>query len=269
MSGAAGGEHPYARYYARWTAHAALVFAWDGFRTRSRARRLSLLNRLRDSLALRDRPGLFSLHGEMNAYAFGAQARRGSHDYGEGYFYQGLSTIGVTGLRDTQARVAAMGLDELLRARRVLEIGCNTGFLTLAVAGAVRSLVGLDLNPYLVAVGTAAARYLEAENVRLVASSWEAFEVPERVDVVLSFANHATYDGNTRHALEGYFDKCHAAVRPGGLLLFESHTPTHERDGLDRVCAVLAERFETRARRVLEYGTFLDRARTFVVARPR
>jgi SAM-dependent methyltransferase len=262
-------EHPYARFYRRWMPHAAFVFARDGFRVGSGVRRLSLVNRLRDYLALRDRPAMFALHAAMNAHLFAAQAEWRSHDYGEGYFYQGLAALGVRGLRDTGARVAAMGLEGRLRGLRVIEIGCNTGFVTLAVAGAARHVVGLDLNPSLVAVATTAAGYLAADNVRFVASSWEAFDPPEPADAVLSFANHATYDGNTGLAVETYFDKCHAATRPGGLLLFESHAPAHEGRGLEDVIAVLGRRFQIRERRVLDGGTFLDRGRTFVVARRR
>ena len=50
----------------------------------------------------------------------------------------------------------------------------------------------------------------------------------ERVDDVQWVANHHTYDGNTHHGFEEYFDRCHAALRPGGRLIFESHPPAVE-----------------------------------------
>ena len=97
-------------------------------------------------------------------------------------------------------------------------------------------------------------------------SSFEDLETDARFGVVLSFANHKTYDGNTRISTEGYFDKCHALLEPGGLLLFESHPPELEGDGLEAVCEIIAERFHVMDRRILREGTFLDRDRTFLAA---
>jgi hypothetical protein len=49
-------------------------------------------------------------------------------------------------------------------------------------------------------------------------------------------------------------------------LLFESHPPAHEGDGLKRVLEILERRFSIQHQEVLTYGTFLDTGRTFVVA---
>ena len=52
--------------------------------------------------------------------------RWASYDDGEGYFYQSLDLIGVTGFRDTKASVDAMGLKEFLKDKEILKIGYNT-----------------------------------------------------------------------------------------------------------------------------------------------
>jgi len=259
-------KQKYLSYYERYSSLAHGVFLWDALRARSRVRKLSLLNRQRDYLRLRDDPERLALHRQINQCLYEAAREWGAYDYGEGYCYQSLDAIGVSGLRDTRARVEAMALPERLRGKTVLEIGCNAGFIALSLAGVAERVVAFDVNPYLIDVGWLAAAYLGITNVEFVVSSFEEFDHAEPFDAVLSFANHATYDGNTRQPIEQYFRRCSDHLKPGGLLLFESHPPEHEGDALDGVCSIIDARFAVRDRLVLEYGTFLDRGRTFIVA---
>lgn len=257
----------YLPYYKSYSALAPLRFFWDGIWQSSRLRKLSLRNRQTDYLAIAQRPELLELHWEMNQVLLESEETWDAYDYGEGYFYQSLDEIHVTGLRDTRARVAEMGLRELVDGRSILEIGCNTAFVSLSISDVVPRLVGFDLNPHLVRIGELAAQFRGCTNLELKATSFEDFESEERFGAVLSFANHKTYDGNTKISIEGFFDKCHTLLEPGGLLLFESHPPELEGDGLEGVCQVIAERFQIVERRILLEGGFLDRDRTFVVAR--
>jgi SAM-dependent methyltransferase len=257
----------YRRYYEAYSAAGGFLMLRDALLTRSKTRRLSLFNRQRDYALLAKRPDLLALHREMDRQLADAAREWPSHDYGEGYFYQSLDLVGVTGLRDTRGRVEAMALADLVRGRSVLEIGCNTGFVALSVADAARSVLGFDNNPFLIAVAAAAAAHLGIANVTFSVSSFEEFSAAEPFEVVLSFANHSTYDGNTKHSVVEYFTRCRDLLRPGGLLLFESHTPAYEGDGLAGVLATLRELFSVESERVLDYGGFLDRGRTFVVAR--
>src|SRR5439155_627214 len=151
-----------------------------------------------------------------------------SYDYGEGYYYQSSDELGITGLRDTTGRVEAFGLKELLTGRSVLEIGCNAGFLSIAIAPSARRLVAFELNPYLIAIGELGADFLGFHNVEFSVAAFEDFTTDETFDDVLSFANHHTYDGNTRQSLAEYFERCHTLTRPGGRLIFESHPPEIE-----------------------------------------
>ena len=85
-------------------------------------------------------------------------------------------------------------------------------------------------------------------------------------DDVLSFANHDTYDGNTRQSLDHYFARCHALTRPGGRLIFESHPPELEGNAFGGTLEIL-ERYYTIDRiEMPDYGTFLDKSRRFLVA---
>ena len=259
----------YLKYYERYRALANLAFLWDALWTRSKVAKLSLANRQRDYLKLSGNDDLLALHRAINEELLNAHHQWDSYDYGEGYFYQGFERIGVSGLRNTEGRVATMELRDLVAAKTVLEIGCNTGFVALSVADVVRHVVGLDLNPYMIRIAELTAQYLNISNVEFHATGFETFEETRTFDSVLSFANHSTYDENTRFSLTEYFSKCRSLLKPGGLFLFESHPPQHEGEGLERVCAILGARFDIQQRRILEYGTFLDRDRTFIVAEHR
>jgi SAM-dependent methyltransferase len=256
----------YLRYYDRYTWRAGVRFTLDALLTPSRLRRLSLSNRQRDYVGLGGRPDLMALHRRLNAHLLAARASWPSYDYGEGYFYQSMAPVGITGLRDTAARVEGMGLRPLLAGRRVLEIGCNCGFVALSCADVAARIDAFDINPSLIAVAGEVAAHLGADRARFETSSFESYAAAGTWDVVLSFANHTTYDGNTRQTVEDYFRKCRDLVAPGGRLLFESHAPAYEGEGLQGVCEIIARLFRIRERRVLSAGTFLDRGRTFIVA---
>ena len=243
-----------------------LLLSIEALVTRSKLRRVSLLNRLNDYEHLDGKGSLLDLHLAMNSQLLAADREWHNYDYGEGYFYQGLDSIQVSGLRDTRGRVGTMQLRERLKGKSVLEIGCNTGFLSLSFADVAKRVVGFDVNPYLLNIGRSAAEFLGFRNVSFLDSAFEDYSSDDSFDVVMSFANHSTYDGNTHQSINEYFSRCRHLVAPGGQLLFESHPPQHEGAGLEQVCGILEQHFEVKERAVLEYGTFLDRGRTFITA---
>ena len=257
----------FSKYYERYSFWANFALMKALFSEKSNIRKQALGNRHRDYARLADKPRLFELHRELNALLVQATSSWKSHDYGEGYFYQGLQALGITGLRDTDARVEAMDLKRRVRDQSVLEIGCNSGFLSLAIAADAERVVGFDINPHLIRMAMRAADFLERDNVSFHQSSFEAFETEERFDVVLSFANHSTADGNTEQSLEDYFARCAELTRPGGRLLFESHPPAHEGDGLTLALEAIERHFEIEEKEVLDYGNFLDGGRTFASCR--
>lgn len=256
----------YLKYYDKYSAIAPLRFSIDSLFSRKKLARLSLIHRQRDYLHLAKNPGLFTLHRQINECLLQGAKHWNSYDYGEGYFYQSFQRIGVTGFRDTEGRVKAMRLQEWVSGKRVLEVGCNTGFLSLSVAPHAVSVTAFDIAPHLTAISGLVARHLGIENATFQCVAFEDFQTSEQFEVVLSFANHSTYDGNTKQPLASYFDRCAKLVQPGGVFLFESHPPQHEGEGLEVACQLISERFSIRSREVLNYGTFLDRKRTFVVA---
>jgi SAM-dependent methyltransferase len=261
-----GSPERYQKFYERFSARAPMRFAMDAARADSSLRARSIRNRQKDYARFSKRPDLLVVHREMNRQLALQSAEWDSYDYGEGYFYQSSDELGITGLRDTTGRVEAFGLRELLANRSVLEIGCNTGFLTLAVAPIAKRVVGFELNPYLIAIARIGAKFLGAGNVEFDVAAFEEFRTDETFDDVVSFANHHTYDGNTRQSLEAYFERCHALTSPGGgRLIFESHPPELEGADFDKTVAIIDRFYEVECTEVHEYGTFLDANRRFIV----
>lgn len=256
----------YAGYYRKSSPVAPLRFALDAVRTKESLRALGIRNRQRDYAALAGKPDRLALHRELHDQLLGQSREWPTYDYGEAYWYQSSDELGITGLRDTTGRVEAFGLRDLVRDRSVLEIGSNSGFLSLAIAPAARRVVAFEINPYLVEAGRIGARHLGVENVEFSVTSFEDFDPgDERFDDVLSFANHHTYDGNTRQGLDDYFRRCHELLRPGGRLIFESHPPALEGRDFARTVEIIERYFDLERSEVHRYGTFLDQDRRFLV----
>ena len=256
----------YSPYYDKPSTVAPLRFAADAVRTKPALRALGVRNRQHDYAALATDPKRLALHRAMHEQLVLQSRQWDTYDYGEGYWYQSSDELGITGLRDTTARVEAFGLHDLVRDRTVLEIGSNSGFLSIAIAPAARRVVAFEINPYLVRAGALGAESLGIDNVEFLVSSFEEFDDRgEQFDDVLSFANHHTYDGNTHQGLEDYFARCHGALRPGGRLVFESHPPALEGRDFARTVAIIEARFTIERSEVHQYGTFLDRDRRFIV----
>ena len=256
----------YLRYYDTPSGLAPLRFFWDMLFLRRPVARISLKNRSEDYLRLNKRPELFPLHRRLNQIIYEAISRGDFYDFGEGYFYQSMAAIKITGLRNTEKRVEAMHLEKLVAQQCVLEIGCNSGFLSLSIAPWTKCITGFDIMPYLIEVAHTTAAHLNITNARFITSSFEDYAEGMTYDVVLSFANHSTYDGQTKQKLDTYFEKCARYCCEGGMLIFESHPPAHEGTGLKKVISLIEERFNILDQRVLSYGTFLDTGRTFIIA---
>ena len=256
----------YQRYYAKPSVVAPVKLMVDALRARSSLQAMSIHNRQNDYNALGRHPDRRALHGALNAQLALQTERWPTYDYGEGWFYQSSDELGISGLRDTTARVQAFALADLVRGRRVFEIGCNTGFLSLAIATAAERVVAFELNPYLIAIAEAGKEFLGRSNVDFSVAAFEDMPEGEQYDDVLSFANHHTYDGNTRQSLNDYFERCHAFTRPGGRLIFESHPPELEGTEFHRTLDLIECFYTVERSEVHRYGTFLDQGRRFIVA---
>ncbi|MFM7061588.1 MAG: methyltransferase domain-containing protein [Actinomycetes bacterium] len=264
-----GSPAGYQRFYDELSARAPLTFERDARRAESNVRATSIRNRRQDYARLAGDPALASLHAAMNRQLAMQDEQWDSYDYGEGWFYQSSGRLGISGLRDTDGRIVALDLAELVRGRRLLEIGCNSGFLTLELARTAAHITAIELNPHLVEIARLAADYCGVTNVAYSVSAFEEFEAAAVFEDVVSFANHSTYDGNTQQSLEDYFARCHRYTAPGGRLIFESHPPELEGDGFPRTLAIIERFYDVEQSFVPDYGTALDKRRRVIVGRRR
>ncbi|MBL0727927.1 bifunctional 2-polyprenyl-6-hydroxyphenol methylase/3-demethylubiquinol 3-O-methyltransferase UbiG [Piscinibacter sp. HJYY11] len=190
-----------------------------------------------------------------------------SADYGSGYLYQSFPRLGLRGFRQTDTRVAQMDLGASLAGRSVIEIGCNTGFLSLSLSPGTRRYLAFDNNPFLMDIARLAQKELGDGTVEFRTNSLEDLQTEERFDVALSFANHSTWDGNMSLSLDAYFARLQGLLAPGGTLFFESHHPTLEdAAALAGTTSVMERRFRIDGSRVLSRGSPWDTGRTFIRA---
>lgn len=191
-------------------------------------------------------------------------------DYGSGYLYQSFPRLGLRGFRQTEVRARQMNIGKDLAGRSVLEIGCNSGFLSFAISDGTRRYLAFDNNPFLIDMAELTQNLLGDTRVEFRVDTMEAFETPECFEVVLSFANHSTWDGNMQIALGAYFAKLQQLLVPAGLLYFESHHPVLENpQQLKETLDVLTQFFDIEEQRLLTQGSAWDRGRTFIKARSR
>ena len=229
------------------------------------ARRQALLNRLKDYFGIRKQ---LKLHYDIAKILERQRWNYKSYDYGEGYFYQPCKPLHITGFRSTEIRIQNMNLRSLLKGKCVLDIGTNAGFIPLECADVCQSIDAFDINPFLIEIAQTCAKFLHIDNVRFWSGTFEEYNEVKTYDVVLSFANHSTYDHNTKQSIDDYFQKCHRYLNDDGMLLFESHLPSYETpEQLRKVLEVLGKYFSVEKSYKFNRGTSGDRGRTFAVCR--
>lgn len=198
--------------------------------------------------------------------------------YCSGYAYQGSARLGLCGIKPTEERLSRYGLDRWLAAESdVLDIGANCGFLALELARNVRSVHGVEVNPYLVELGRDAALLLGQTNCLLESGDFLTFAPARTYDAVLSLANHCTIDGKLSVRFEDYVAKVWNLMKPEGMFFFESHnvfgpgTGAAGDDGdLDAKFDILERYFDLVAYRMTRsFVPFDDIDKLFVVLRKR
>lgn len=198
--------------------------------------------------------------------------------YVAGYAYQGYERLGIAGAKPSQERLANYGFLPWLQPQMtVLDVGCNNGFMAIEIARHVASVTAIEYNPFLVEIARVAAEALGQRNVAFEVADFSSYVPPQRFDVVISFANHCTIDGNLSVELEAFVAKLWAVCAEDGWLLFESHNvfgpgsgaPGDDGD-LDRKFDIIERYFElVDSRMTRRYVPERDLDKLFVVLRRR
>jgi cyclopropane fatty-acyl-phospholipid synthase-like methyltransferase len=209
-------------------------------------RRWSAVNRFLDYLDLEGADQkLVSLHKDILPIIEDSHKSWPHYDYGEGYFYQSYPDILIRGLRKTDFRFKFYKLEKLLNPNmRVLDIGCNAGFLSLMISRYCKHIDALELNPFLIHIAEKCREYEGVENVKFFISSFDDFEADCKYDVIFSLANHHTFDGKMRPEFRSYIEKIRSIINEGGLLIFESHPKEHKTPYLKKQIESIQDLFQ-------------------------
>lgn len=107
-------------------------------------------------------------------------------------------------------------------AGRVVDLACGSGILSQALAEAGYDVLGIDLSPDMLAL----ARQ-RAPRATFVSGSLLSAELPACVAVAIvgEGVNYLFDESHSTAALAALFARVHAALAPGGVLLFDAATP--------------------------------------------
>ena len=123
--------------------------------------------------------------------------------------------------RDLVVEHAAPGSDET-----VLDLGCGTGAIALALAGSAKRVIGRDVSEGMLEQARRKAEEAGIENVEFAEGSFKSPNVGGEVDVVTSnFAMHHVDDGAKRAAIATVADLGARRVVLGDLMFFGHPDP--------------------------------------------
>jgi SAM-dependent methyltransferase len=110
-------------------------------------------------------------------------------------------------------------LADTIEARTIVDLGCGTGLLTVSLAGPGRTVYGIDPSPNMLRFATG--------RPGAAAVHWA---VGDSRDIPIRDADYALMTGNVAQHIVGAdwprtLADVHRALRPGGVLAFESRDP--------------------------------------------
>jgi 2-polyprenyl-3-methyl-5-hydroxy-6-metoxy-1,4-benzoquinol methylase len=103
-------------------------------------------------------------------------------------------------------------------ARKVLDFGCGTGLLTRSLVAPGRAVIGVDPSPTMLSY---ARRQPGADGITWIDGDFRAVEPTVDAYLVISTGNTIMHIGNQAEV----FQTLAGALRPGGVLSFESRNP--------------------------------------------
>ena len=150
--------------------------------------------------------------------------KEGQPDFGGLEPYQSMESIGLKGKRPTAYRINEYGLNQILRKQDdVLDIGCNSGFLDISIAGMVHSVTGIEYDESLVKVADLVAEYLKVSNCEFLIGDFNDWYRDKGIDakynIIFSFAIHHWLNLPSKE----YVAVIDQMLRADGYVCFESH----------------------------------------------
>ena len=185
------------------------------------------------------------------------------YDYGEGFFYQSIPSIGLKGLRDTTKRISKLNLHNCLKNSKFLDIGTNVGSIPLSINNEFKFGIGIDHNEITIKVAQEIQNYLKISNLKFFKGDFLNYTFEENFDVILSLANHSTFDEGIKDT-NAYFDKINSLLNKNGILIIESHNPSFEKsEDYTKIINHLKNFYNIIEYGVYDFGNFYDKGRIF------
>jgi len=118
------------------------------------------------------------------------------------------------------AKAVAPEIARILRSAgmargRIVEFGCGSGTLAAYLHRLGYQVYGYDISPAMIRLARRNAPGARFGVASLVSARVQA------CDAIVAVGEVLTYVSGGRHALQRFFAKAHAALRPGGLLVFD------------------------------------------------
>lgn len=188
--------------------------------------------------------------------------------YSKNYFYQSVSEINLSGLRDTKQRVEKLNIYNLLKKKSVLDIGTNIGAILIKLNSHIQKGTGVDIVKTNIQIGKLILKKLDITNINLINCDFNSYNFNEKFDVIFSLANHSTVDGNITD-VKFYFKKIISLLKTNGVLVVESHhnlIETHQKfkQVIEENCL---KKFEILSTGKYDFGNFYDYNRIFYIMR--
>jgi len=224
---------------------------------------ISDINKFIDSLK-------FDKHRSFRKEIYGLlkKADKDKYDYGNGYFYQSLEKINLSGLRNSKKRLSEYNLSKLTLNSEILDIGCNSAFLICELEQNFKSYFGIEWNKNLIEIGKKTIKYLNLQNINLINGNFLNYNFNNRkFDVIFSFDNHSTYDKGIISP-DDYFNKCDYLLIKNGILVIESHHPNYENkitfeEMINKF--VKSNSYKQIVKKIIESNNFYDNGRIFII----
>lgn len=170
--------------------------------------------------------------------------------------------------RAVAPEIARMLLKAGLKGGRVVEFGCGSGILAAHLHRSGYDVSAFDISPAMIRIARKAA-----PGVRFRVASLGSADIPA-CEAVVGIGEVVTYLPGGRTTLQRFCSKAHAALRPGGVLIFDfiesaarRTYPTKIINGPDWTLAVNAT--FSRSRRVLTRRMLMTRRTRRGVTRSR
>lgn len=162
-------------------------------------------------------------------------------DFGSwNYFYQTHPNLNISGVRPTISRINNYKLLSYINSESViLDIGCNTGFVSAYLSSFVKSVDAVEFNKEVFLIASRTINYLNINNVNLFNIDIKKFQSNYKYDLVMSFAIHRWVG----LGIEEYLGLLEHFKKEKGFLIIESHP--EEQDKLALKIALNNSRFET------------------------